>query len=98
MERRGMDYSRRDFLRMSAAGLPLVAGGALFTSTAFGSESDEIRVNPEKAYSEKQAAALHELSMEKAIREDGKDPEEVRRQVRSRMLELRGKASDKVSF
>jgi hypothetical protein len=36
--------------------------------------------------------------MEKAIREDGKNPEEVKQQVRSRMLELRGKAGDKVSF
>lgn len=88
-----MDYSRRDFLRMSAAGLPLMAGGVFFTSTALGVEG-----NGKGAYNENRAEIIHRNSTEKAIREDGKDPEEVKQQVRSRMLELRGKASEKVSF
>jgi hypothetical protein len=88
-----MDYNRRDFLRMSAAGLPLVAGGVFFTSTVLGMERGE-----RGAYNENKAEIIHRNSMEKAIREDGKNPEEVKQQVRSRMLELRGKAGDKVSF
>lgn len=93
MERRSMDYSRRDFLRISAAGLPLVAGGALFTSTALGSEGAR-----KKANDEKRAAIIHRDSMEEAIREAGEDPEEVRQQVRDEMLKLKGKAIDNLSF
>lgn len=82
---------------MSAAGLPLVAGVGLFTGAALGregKEKEDLEAKPEEAYSETKAATIHRDSMEKAIREDGKDPEEVKKQVRARMLELRDKASD----
>jgi hypothetical protein len=77
-----MDYSRRDFLRIAAVGLP-VAGASWFYSGA-AHASEEI----EGAYSQTQADSIHSSSMEEAIRQAGEKPAEVKARADSRLLEL----------
>ncbi len=77
-----MDYSRRDFLRIAAAGLPVVGAARFYSSEAHAREGIE------GAYSQAQADRIHNGSMEEAIRQAGENPEEVRARADNRLLEL----------
>jgi hypothetical protein len=77
-----MDYSRRDFLKIAAAGLPVVGVPWFYSSTAHAG------VETEGAYSQAQADSIHNRSTEEAIRRAGKKPEEVKARADSRLLEL----------
>lgn len=77
-----MEYSRRDFLKVAAAGLSVVGGGWLFSGAALAREEP-------KGYSPEQADRIHARSMEQAIRQAGEDPERVKAQVNREMNALR---------
>ena len=77
-----MDYNRRDFLKIAAAGLPVMGAPWFFSSAAHAREEIE------GAYTQAQADRIHYRSMEEAIRQAGAEPEEVKAQVDSRLLEL----------
>ncbi len=77
-----MDYSRRDFLRVAAAGLPVVGAAWFYSSVAHAG------VETQGAYSQAQADRIHNSSMEEAIRRAGENPEEVKARADSRLLEL----------
>lgn len=77
-----MDYSRRDFLRIAAVGLPVVGTPWFYSSEA------HARAEIEGAYSQAQADRIHNGSMEEAIRRAGENPEEVKARADSRLLEL----------
>jgi hypothetical protein len=79
-----MTYSRHDFLRIAVAGLPVVTGVPwLFTGAA------HARSSMEGEYDQAQADRIHNRSTEAAIRQAGKNPEEVKAQVNRRLRELR---------
>ncbi len=78
-----MDYNRRYFLRITAAGLPLAGVPWLYSSAA------HARAETEGAYTQAQADRIHNRSTEEAIRQAGEKPEEVKAQVDRRLLELR---------
>ncbi len=78
-----MDYNRRYFLRIAAAGLPVVGAPYLFSSAAHAREETE------GAYTQAQADGIHNRSTEEAIRQAGEKPEEVKARVNRRLLELR---------
>ena len=77
-----MDYSRRDFLRIAAVGLPVVGTSWFYSGAAHAREEIE------GAYSQAQADRIHNSSMEEAIRRTGENPEEVKARADSRLLEL----------
>jgi hypothetical protein len=79
-----MVYSRRDFLRIAAAGIPVVVGAPWFFSSAA-----HARAETEEGYTQAQADTIHNRSTEEAIRQAGEKPEEVKAQVDRRMRELR---------
>ena len=83
-----MTFSRHDFLRIAVAGLPVVTGVPwLFAGAA------HARPSPEGGYDQARADRIHYRSTESAIRRAGKDPEEVRAEVNSRLRELKGNSA-----
>jgi hypothetical protein len=77
-----MDYSRRDFLRIAAVGLPVVGTSWFYSGAA------HAREEVEGTYSQTQADSIHNSSMEEAIRRAGKNPKEVKARADRRLLEL----------
>ncbi len=82
-----MDYSRRDFLRIAAAGLPVVGAAWFYSSAAHAREEIE------GAYGQTQADSIHNSSMEEEIRQEGENPEEVKARADSRLLKLKAGSS-----
>ncbi len=83
-----MTYSRHDFLRIAAAGLPVVTGVPwLFASAAHALSSTDDQ------YGQAQADRIHYRSTEAEIRLAGKKPEEVRAQVDRRLRELKANSA-----
>jgi F0F1-type ATP synthase membrane subunit b/b' len=78
-----MEYNRSDFIKVAATGLAVAGGGWLFSGAALAREE------PHRAYSQAQADRIHARSMERAIRQAGEDPEEIKAEVNRRMLALR---------
>jgi hypothetical protein len=79
-----MHYSRRDFLRVAAAGLPFVGAAWYFSDAAHaGAETSG------GGYEQAQADRIHQRSTEEQIRRAGEDPEEVKAKVNRRIHELR---------
>ena len=95
-----MDYSRRQFLRLAAAGLPVaVAAPLLLRGTA------EAEIAPprkyqgpgrgvkvleiKQQYNEEAADDIHERSVERLIRKAGETPEQVRERVERRIRSLK---------
>lgn len=78
-----MHYSRRDFLKVAAVGLPVAVGASWFSSSAA-----HARGEIEGAYTQAQADTIHSRSIEEAIRRAGGRPEEVKARADSRLLEL----------
>ena len=83
-----MDYNRRYFLRIAAAGLPVVGAPWLYSGAA------HARAEPEGAYSQARADEIHNRSTEEAIRRAGEKPEEVKARVGRRLLELKADSID----
>ena len=79
-----MAYSRRDFLRIAAAGLPVVVGAPWLCSSAAHAKAEM-----EGGYTQAQADRIHKRSTEEAIRQAGEKPEEVKARVDRRLRELR---------
>lgn len=82
-----MDYSRRDFLRVAAAGLPVVCAPWFCPGVAHATAKTH------RAYGQARADRIHDRSTEEAIRQAGKDPAAVKAQVRRRLLELKAHPS-----
>ncbi len=78
-----MHYSRRDFLRFAAAGLPVAASSWFFSGAALA------RAGTEGSYTQARADRIHGRSTEESIRRAGEDPEEVKALVDRRLRELR---------
>jgi hypothetical protein len=79
-----MAYSRHDFLRIAAAGLPVVVGAPWLCSGVA-----HARAKTEGGYTQAQADRIHNRSTEEAIRQAGEKPEEVQARVNRRLRELR---------
>ena len=77
-------YSRHDFLRIAAAGLPVVIGAPWLCSGVA-----HARAEMEGGYTQAQADRIHNRSTEEAIRRAGERLEEVRARVFRRLRELR---------
>jgi hypothetical protein len=77
-----MHYSRRDFLKVAVAGLPVVGLPLFFPGVAPAREA-------EKEYTQAQAAAIHKRSVEDAIRRAGERPEEVKARMDRRIRDLK---------
>jgi hypothetical protein len=84
-----MVYSRHDFLRIAAAGLPFVVGVPWLSSRAA-----HARMELKGGYTQAQADRIHSRSTEAAIRQAGERPEEVRARVNRRLGELRAESLD----
>ena len=80
-----MAYSRHDFLRIAAAGLPVVVGAPWLCSGAAHARAKKT----EGGYIQAQADRIHNRSMEEAIRQAGESPEEVKARANRRLRELR---------
>jgi hypothetical protein len=78
-----MVYSRRDFLRIAAAGIPVVVGVPWLCSSTAHARAEE------GGYTQAQADTIHNRSTEEAIRQAGEKPEEVKARVDRRLRELR---------
>ena len=78
-----MDYNRRYFLRIAAAGLPVVGMPWLYSSAA------HAKAELEGAYTQAQADEIHNRSTEEEIRQAGEKPEEVKARVDRRLRELK---------
>ena len=79
-----MAYSRHDFLRIAAAGLPVVVGAPWLCSGVA-----HAIAKTEGGYTQAQADRIHNRSTEEAIRQAGEKPEEVQARVNRRLRELR---------
>ena len=79
-----MAYSRRDFLRIAAAGLTVVVGAPWLCSSAAHAKAEM-----KGGYTQAQADRIHNRSTEEAIRQAGEKPEEVKARVDRRLRELR---------
>jgi hypothetical protein len=79
-----MHYSRHEFLKVVAAGLPVVVGAPWLCSGAA-----HARAKTEGGYTQAQADTIHNRSTEEAIRQAGEKPEEVKARVNRRLRELR---------
>jgi hypothetical protein len=79
-----MHYSRHDFLRIAAAGLPIVIGAPWLCSSAA-----HARADMEGGYTQRQADRIHNRSTEEAIMQAGEKPEEVKTRVNRRLRELK---------
>lgn len=84
-----MTHSRRDFLRITAAGLPVVVGMLSFFTSAV-----KARAEVDGGYTQSQADRIHNRSTEEAIKQAGETPEEVRARVDRRLRELRADSTD----
>ncbi len=84
-----MAYSRHDFLRIAAAGLPFVVVAPWLCSGAA-----HARTELEGGYTQAQADRIHNRSTEAAIKQAGERPEEVRARVNRRLRELRADSID----
>jgi hypothetical protein len=83
MRRRGTHYTRRDFLRVAAAGLPVVGIPWYFSSAArAGAET-------EAGYAQARADLIHNRSTEEEIKQSNEDPEEIRARVIRRVRDLK---------
>ena len=82
-----MHYSRRDFLRFAAAGLPVVAASWNYATVA------RAGTRREGAYTQARADRIHSRSTAEAIEQAGEDPEEVKARVDRRLRELRANAA-----
>ncbi len=101
-----MDYSRRQFLKLAAAGLPVaVASPLLFHVTAYGAPSPpQIQgpgTGPEvldatMAYDEATAARIHNRSVEQQILKAGETPAEVKAWVDRRIRDLKRTTQSRV--
>ena len=78
-----MSYSRRDFLKIAVAGLPVVVGAPWLCSSAAHAKAEM-----EGGYTQAQADRIHNRSTKKAIRQAGEKPEEVKARVDRRLREL----------
>lgn len=78
-----MAYSRRDFLKIAVAGLPVVVGAPWLCSSAAHAKAEL-----KGGYTQAQADRIHNRSTEKAIRRAGEKPEEVKARVDRRLREL----------
>jgi hypothetical protein len=87
-----MVYSRHDFLRIAAAGLPFVVGAPWLCSGAA-----HARMEMEGGYAQAQADKIHNRSTEAAIRQAGEKPEEVKARVDRRLRELRTDSLDRAN-
>ena len=76
-----MHYSRRDFLRVAAAGLPFVGAAWYASDTAHAAAGG--------AYDQAKADAIHKRSTEELIRRSGADPAEVKARTNHRIQELK---------
>ena len=79
-----MHYSRRDFLKVAAAGLPVVVGAPRFFSGAAHAAEET-----GGSYTQAQADRIHNRSTEEEIRQEGEKPERVKARVDRRVRELR---------
>lgn len=70
-----MYYSRRDFLKVAVVGLPVV-GVPWFSSSAAHAGEEIVG-----AYSQVEADRIHNRSMEEAIRQAGRRPEDTVRRL-----------------
>jgi hypothetical protein len=84
-EEGSMHYSRRDFLRIATAGIPVAGMPWFFSSVA--------RAEAGGRYAQTRADEIHRHSMEEAIRQAGEDPEEVKARVNRRARELRANSA-----
>jgi hypothetical protein len=95
-----MDFSRRHFLKLAAAGLPVaVAAPLLLRDTAQAESSPPPKVQGpgrdvkvleiKRQYNQETAAGIHMRSVEREIREAGEIPEKVRERVDRRIRELK---------
>ncbi len=83
-----MNYSRRDFLKFAAAGLPVVGLPWSYPSAA------RAGTRTEGVYTQARADRIHNHSTEEAIKRAGEDPEEVKARVDRRLRELRVNAAN----
>lgn len=81
-----MHYSRRDFLKFAAAGLPVVGASWSYATVA--------RAKPRQggAYTQAYADRIHERAEAEAIERAGEDPAEIKAQVDRRIRELKANA------
>jgi len=79
-----MAYSRRDFLRIAATGLPVVVGAPWLCSSAAHAKAEM-----KGGYTQARADRIHKRSTEEAIRQAGEKPEEVKARVVRRLRKLR---------
>ncbi len=94
-----MDYSRRQFLRLAAAGLPVAAAPLLFfrgTARAAprslqsqGPRKGIAVSNARRPYDQATADAIHNRSVELRILEAGKIPKEVKAEVNRKIRGLK---------
>jgi hypothetical protein len=82
-----MHYSRRDFLRVATAGIP-VAGMPWFFSSVARAEAPA-----RERYAQTRADKIHKRATEEAIRQAGEDPAEVKARVNRRLSELKANSS-----
>lgn len=78
-----MRYSRHDFLRVAAAGLPVVGIPWFFSSVV------NAGAERQGEYAQARADRIHMHSTEEAIRRADEEPEEVKARVNRRLRELR---------
>ncbi|MBA2533388.1 MAG: twin-arginine translocation signal domain-containing protein [Rubrobacter sp.] len=83
-----MHYSRRDFLKFAAAGLPVVGASWNYATTA------RAGTRTEGAYTQARADRVHSHSTAEAIERAGENPEEVKARVDRRLRELRASATN----
>jgi anaerobic selenocysteine-containing dehydrogenase len=82
-----MNYSRRDFLKVAAAGIPVAGASWFFSGVARAEPGTRGR------YAQVRADRIHKRSTEEAIRQAGEDPEEVKARVNRRLHELRANSA-----
>ena len=82
-----MNYSRRDFLKFAAAGLPVVGAAWNYATVA------RAATQPEGAYTQARADRIHSRSTAEAIERAGEEPEDVKARVDSRLRELKANAA-----
>lgn len=101
-----MDYSRRQFLRLAAAGLPVAAAPLLFFRGTAHAESSRLLESAEsqgpgkgttvsdtrRAYDQATADKIHNRSVEREIIKAGKTPGEVKAEVDRRERGLKADA------
>ena len=82
-----MHYSRRDFLKFAAAGLPVMGASWSYATVA------QAGTRTEEAYTQARADRIHSRSTAEAIEWAGEDPEEVKARVDRRIRELKANAA-----